>query len=101
MFQQSDEPALETQTQPLEPTPAPPYPPLAPPPPADDPDVDAFLNLLENLPEPAPPSPELVPFAPAGNFVNYYGLKENPFADSVHPAFFFRTDSHAEAFRSM
>ncbi len=43
----------------------------------------------------------IVPFAPAGNFVDYYGLRENPFADSVHPGFFFRTESHAEAFRSM
>ena len=48
-----------------------------------------------------PAAPEVVPFAPAGNFVSFYGLKENPFADSVHPAFFFRTDGHAEAFRSM
>jgi general secretion pathway protein A len=42
-----------------------------------------------------------VPFAPPGNFVEAYGLRENPFADCVHPAFFFRTDEHAEAFRSM
>ena len=90
---------METQTEPLEPMPAiPPPQPM----PADDPDVDAFLNLLEGLPLPAPvPAPELVPFAPAGNFIHYYGLKENPFADSVHPAFFYRTDGHAETFRSM
>jgi general secretion pathway protein A len=63
--------------------------------------MDAFRDLLGSLPTPAPPAPEVVPFAPAGNFVNFYRLKENPFADSVHPAFFFRTDGHAEAFRSM
>lgn len=64
--------------------------------------MDAFLNLLESTTAtPPPPAPEVVPFAPAGNFVSFYGLKENPFADAVHPGFFFRTDSHAEAFRSM
>ena len=90
---------METQIEPIEPTPAIPVPPLVP---ADDADVDAFLNLLENLPAPPPPpAPEIVPFAPAGNFVSHYGLKENPFPDSVQPAFFFRTDGHAEAFRSM
>lgn len=50
---------------------------------------------------PTPPPPAIVPFAPAGNFVSQFGLRENPFADCVHPAFFFRTDSHADAFRSM
>ena len=91
---------METQAQPLDPNPAPP--PFPPPLPAGDADVDvdAFLNLLESLPPP-PPVPEIVPFAPAGNFVDFYALKENPFADAVHPGFFFRTDSHAEAFRSM
>ena len=43
----------------------------------------------------------IVPFAPAGDFVSHFGLKENPCADCVHPAFFFRTNSHAQAFRSM
>jgi type II secretory pathway predicted ATPase ExeA len=64
-------------------------------------DMDAFLNLMQSPPEPPPPAPEIVPFAPAGDFVSFYGLQENPFADAVHPGFFFRTDSHADAFRSM
>jgi general secretion pathway protein A len=64
--------------------------------------MDAFLNLVGTLPTSPPPSTtEVVPFPPAGNFVSFYGMHENPFADAVHPGFFFRTDSHAEAFRSM
>jgi type II secretory pathway predicted ATPase ExeA len=43
----------------------------------------------------------IVPFAPAGDFIHAYGLNENPFADCVSPTYFFRTESHAEAFRSM
>jgi general secretion pathway protein A len=49
----------------------------------------------------AAPIPEVVPFVPAGDFMSAYALRENPFADSVHPAFFFRTEDHSEAFRSM
>ena len=52
-------------------------------------------------PPPEPVEPEIVPFIPAGDFISAYGLRENPFADCVHPAFFFRTEEHAEAFRSM
>ena len=90
---------METQAQPIETTQATDFPPPAS---AVDADLDAFLNLVGNLPAPPPEqAPEIVPFAPAGNFVSFYGLKENPFADAVHPGFFFRTDSHAEAFRSM
>jgi general secretion pathway protein A len=62
---------------------------------------DPFDELVSPPPMAPQTSSPVVPFAPAGNFVRYYGFRENPFADSVHPAFFFRTDSHAEAFRSM
>jgi len=65
-------------------------------------DADALMDLIVGAPTPEPQAGRgIVPFAPAGNFVSYFGLKENPFADSVHPSFFFRTDSHSEAFRSM
>ena len=88
---------METQAEPLTTTPTPLFPR-----PASPGVPDAFMDLVENATaQPSAPGPEIVPFAPAGNFVSYYGLKENPFADSVHPAFFFRTDGHAEAFRSM
>jgi general secretion pathway protein A len=68
-------------------------------PPSNDPRHNPLMDLVD--PTPSNATPGIVPFAPAGDFVSYYGLKENPFADCVHPAFFFRTDSHAEAFRSM
>ncbi len=63
---------------------------------------DPLMELLAASP-PRPPDrpPAIVLFAPAGDFVSQFGLRENPFADSVHPAFFFRTEGHAEAFRSM
>lgn len=38
---------------------------------------------------------------PTSDFVRFYGLRENPFSDSVNPAYFFKTDSHAEALKRM
>jgi general secretion pathway protein A len=65
---------------------------------------DPFTELVAastiHAPRTDPPR-GVVPFAPAGDFVRFYGLRENPFADSIHPGFFFRTDGHAEAFRNM
>src|SRR5688500_4802458 len=88
---------MEIQAEPLDTTSAPVY--LAPAPPAVP---DALMDLLENAAsQPPAPGPEIVPFAPAGNFVSFFGLRENPFADCVHPSFFFRTDGHADTFRSM
>ena len=63
---------------------------------------DPFAGLVGAEPAATEPLPAaIVPFAPAGDFVRHYGLRENPFADSVHPAFFFRTEAHADAFRDM
>lgn len=63
---------------------------------------DPLAELLDPpLAEPTPPPVGVVPFIAPGDFVAAYGLRENPFADCVHPAFFYRTDAHAEAFRSM
>ena len=63
---------------------------------------DAFDDLV------GPPSPTaatssagIVPFPTTGDFIGHYGLHENPFADCVSPTYFFRTASHAEAFRNM
>jgi general secretion pathway protein A len=89
---------MEIQAQPLDLTPTTSFPPI---PTVADTTANDLMNLLESTATPPPPAPAIVPFAPAGNFVSFYGLKENPFADAVHPGFFFRTDSHAEAFRSM
>ncbi|MCE9615098.1 MAG: AAA family ATPase [Lentisphaerae bacterium] len=61
------------------------------------------VNPLADLVQ--PPTPE--PSAPAINdslsgqsgrhFLAFYGLNENPFADSVNPTFFYKTESHRMA----
>ena len=58
------------------------------------------MDLVSSAPS-QDPGKGIVPFAPAGDFVSHFGLRENPFADCVHPAFFFRTDGHSDAYRSM
>jgi general secretion pathway protein A len=73
---------------------------LVPPHPAEA--ADPFDALMgEPMSTPPAPAADVVAFVPAGDFMSAYGLRENPFPDSVHPAFFFRTEDHAEAFRSM
>ncbi len=61
-----------------------------------DPDPFADLVSAATAPEMASPIP-----MPAQNFLEFYGLRENPFADCVHPSYFYRTEAHSEAFRSM
>ena len=63
--------------------------------PAYDHDDDRVLLELTR-PEPAGAAPEPDAFA-SGNFLDAYGLTQNPFPDAVNPAFFYQTDSHAEA----
>ena len=36
-----------------------------------------------------------------GDFVRFYGLRENPFSDAVNPGYFYRTESHAAALAKM
>src|SRR5438094_655223 len=68
-------------------------------------DAPAFgLDALDDLvaqPEAPAAAHAFVPFAFSGDFLGTYGLLENPFADCVNPAFFFRTAGHGEAFRNM
>lgn len=62
---------------------------------------EPLADLISATPA-ANPTPFALPsILPGESFLDYYGLSENPFADCVHPGFFFRTESHAEAFRSM
>jgi type II secretory pathway predicted ATPase ExeA len=77
--------------------------PFPPPPPLPLLESDPFSALVPppNTPPPAAGLPPVLPFAPAWDFIRLYGLRENPFADCVHPNFFFRTDGHSDAFRSM
>jgi type II secretory pathway predicted ATPase ExeA len=66
------------------------------------PELDPFEALLGHAPAaPMQPETDAVPFATPRDFIHAYGLRENAFADCVHPAFFYRTEDHAEAFRSM
>jgi general secretion pathway protein A len=69
------------------------------PPPASA--ADPFDDLIRSSPMSETAAASVVPFVPEGNFLQIYGLRENPFADSVHPSFFFRTESHASSFCSM
>jgi len=36
-----------------------------------------------------------------GNFVRFYGMRENPFSDAVNPAYFYKTESHEDALTRM
>ena len=63
--------------------------------------LDPFPDAFSDLVPASAPAPSLVSLATPGDFVQGYGLRENPFADSVSPAFFFRTARHAEAFSSL
>src|SRR5678816_4192807 len=63
---------------------------------------DALGELIQNFDAPAlPEQPALGGLLSARSFLEFYGLTDNPFPDCVHPGFFYRTESHADAFRSM
>src|SRR6476659_3371530 len=63
---------------------------------------DSLAELIHPFPSLSlPEQPALQSLLPEKSFLDYYGLSDNPFADCVHPGFFYRTESHAEAFRSM
>jgi len=62
---------------------------------------DEFSTLTEPAQEVlAEPSPTVGLSDPL-NFTDYYGLKSNPFSDSVNPAFFYRTTRHDETYIMM
>src|SRR5688572_20209684 len=76
--------------------------PAPPPQPGHPGDVDPLLELIGEQPEAEPiDPPRVLPFVAPSDFLQAYDLRENPFPDSVQPGFFFRTDGHADAFRSM
>ena len=63
---------------------------------------DPLADLIGDAPAAPLPGPfALRALVPDTNFLEFYGLTDKPFADCVHPTFFYRTESHAEAFRSM
>ena len=64
--------------------------------------VDPLADLIGEAPPIDPVEPaRVLPFVEPGDFLQTYGLRENPFPDSVQPGFFFRTEAHAEALRNM
>lgn len=72
---------------------------MPPPPPAPTDALEELLQPAAALPS-APPPPGATPAMPR-DFLGSYGLRENPFADCVHPGFFFRTGSHSAAVSNM
>ncbi len=75
---------------------------LPPPGPGSSGRQDPLAELIHPFPSASlPEQPALQSLLPEKSFLDYYGLSDNPFADCVHPGFFYRTESHAEAFRSM
>jgi general secretion pathway protein A len=66
-------------------------------------DADPLADLIHPFPQQPPPStsPAPRPLSFETDLMRFYGFRENPFADCIHPAFFYRTESHAEAFRNM
>lgn len=60
-------------------------------------ETSAFLSA--QMPHDSPAGSQ--PTQPDVDFLRYYGLRENPFSDSVNPAFFYKTDGHAEALNRM
>jgi len=63
---------------------------------------DPFMALVHASRPITGGAPESVaPFPVPLNFLEFYGLANNPFADCVNPGFFFRTDAHSEAFRTL
>lgn len=64
--------------------------------------ADPLADLIHPFPQttaPAATAPQPLSFE--SDLLRFYGFRENPFADSIHPEFFYRTESHAEAFRNM
>ena len=88
----------------MNPATEPSYYPFATPAVETQPISNAFLELIT----PTSPVPVTKAVAPldeelctAADYLKFYGLRENPFADSIQPRYFYRTDGHAQAFRDM
>jgi general secretion pathway protein A len=66
------------------------------------PTPDSFLSLVEPSTVVGAPDENSGLEQPEGRgFLETYGLTTNPFADCVNPGYFYRTEAHAEAFRTL
>jgi|GEM_PF-374868 len=66
-------------------------------------EADPLLDLVESAPRYESTGLDSGPQPTTGSddFLAFYGLQENPFADAVHPGYFYRTQSHGEAIGRM
>ncbi len=55
------------------------------------------LVALPGLHPDGGPAAAAKPAGPAEDFIEHFGLRENPFSDAVNPAYFYKTDRHEEA----
>jgi general secretion pathway protein A len=62
---------------------------------------DPFISLAHTSRPITVANEPPAPFSVPRNFLEYYGLANNPFADCVNPGFFYRTQAHSEALRSV
>ena len=67
--------------------------------PTDTGTTDTYV--LDTLVAPAVEAPRAVEMTDESDFKTFYGLKENPFSDSVNPSFFYKTNCHELAFIRM
>ncbi len=96
-----DQPNPQMNPQPIE-TARPPAPSLFASVPPPRPDAsDALEDLIRPFPAPPLAPPPLGPLVAARDFLGAFDLRENPFADCVHPGFYYRTASHTSAFSNM
>lgn len=76
--------------------------PFPPSPSPHSPVADPLTDLIQPFPQAAlAPVQPAWPSTSASDFFKAHGLWENPFADCVHPGFFYRTESHSETLRNM
>ncbi len=60
-----------------------------------------LMELIDAPMDPFPLEKEAPAATPSESFLEFYQLRENPFTDSVNPAYFYQTDNHHDSFQRM